>query len=77
MGQFFSWCDGLRLLEGHGHCNVDREVRATASRGLGEMYLGFGITALGSLPATCLYFTSYEARRPGGVRVVFCCLWCS
>jgi hypothetical protein len=31
--------------------------------GLAGLYRGIGITALGSMPAGCLYFTSYEMSK--------------
>ena len=39
---------------------LGRTLRAEGWRGL---YRGFGVTAVGSAPATCLYLTSYDAAK--------------
>ena len=49
----------------HSEARRVHSVRGHAANTQGfllERYLGFGITALGSIPATCLYMTSYEVR---------------
>jgi hypothetical protein len=38
-------------------------VQTVKREGFGALYKGFGITMLGSAPATCLYLTSYEAAK--------------
>ena len=40
----------------------DALVRTARAEGFAGLYRGFGITFLGSAPASCLYFTTYEVR---------------
>ena len=40
----------------------DALARTARSEGLLGLYRGFGVAFIGSAPASCLYFTSYEVR---------------
>ena len=44
---------------------LDVMRRTVQAEGVGGLYRGFGVTALGSAPATCLYITSYESAKVG------------
>eukprot|EP00924_Labyrinthula_sp_SR-Ha-C_P015434 maker-scaffold_84-snap-gene-0.48-mRNA-1 protein AED:0.01 eAED:0.01 QI:85/1/1/1/1/1/2/94/312 len=38
-------------------------ISGTPSQTIRSLYRGFGVTALGSAPATCLYFSSYQVSK--------------
>jgi hypothetical protein len=57
---------GARVVANTGAANVGPIAAARAvmrSEGLRGFYRGIGVTVVGSVPAGCLYFTSYEMLR--------------
>jgi hypothetical protein len=47
----------------HGKGVVDQLRSVLRTQGIAGLYRGIGITALGSMPAGCLFFTSYELAK--------------
>lgn len=51
----------LQVKRGKHHSSFIKEaMQVIRNEGIGGLYRGIGISAIGSIPAGCLYFTSYE-----------------